>query len=173
VDEKAGVVYFMATEKTPLERHLYRVPLGGGEIQQVTREAGTHRIEMAPGAANFLDTFSTRLQPPQQFVIRADGTQAVMLNENRVAALADFGLSKPEFGELKAPDGSKLYTETILPTGFTPAKKYPVLVNVYGGPGVQTVMNSWPGPRGLWLQMMAQKGYIIFAIDNQEPWSCV
>ena len=166
VDEKAGAVYFVATEKTPLERHLYRVPLAGGEIQRVTREAGTHALVMAPGAAHFLDTFSSSLVPPQQFVIRPDGTQAAMLNENRVAALAEFALSKPEFSELPAADGSKLFVQTILPPGFTPAKKYPALVYVYGGPGVQEVADSWSGPRGLWLQMMAQKGYIIFTLDN-------
>ena len=166
VDEKAGAVYFIATKKTPLERQLYRVPLAGGEIQQVTREAGSHRVSMAPGATNFLDTFSSALVPPQQVVIRADGTQAAMLNENRVAALADYGLIKPEFRELAAADGSKLNAEMIFPPGFTPTKKYPVLVYVYGGPGVQVVTNSWPGPRGLWFQMMAQKGYIIFSLDN-------
>jgi len=166
VDEKAGAVYFIATKKTPLERQLYRVPLAGGEIQQVTRDEGTHRVAMAPGAANFLDTFSSSLIPPQQLVIRADGTLAAMLNENRVAALADYGLIKPEFRELAAADGSKLNAEMILPPGFTPTKKYPVLVYVYGGPGVQVVTNSWPGPRGLWFQMMAQKGYIIFSLDN-------
>jgi dipeptidyl-peptidase 4 len=166
VDEKAGVVYFMATEKTPLERQLYRVPLEGGEAQQVTREAGTHRIAMAPGAARFLDTFSTVLVPPKQFVIRPDGKQAAMLNQNHVAALAEYDLKKPEFGELAAADGSKLFTEMILPAGFTATKKYPVLVYIYGGPDVQQVTNSWSG-RGLWLQMMAQKGYIIFTLDNR------
>ena len=167
VDEKAGIVYFMATEKTPLERHLYRVPLAGGAIQAVTREAGTHKIVMAPGAANFLDTFSSALVPPQQFVIRADGTQAAMLNENHVAALDEYGLTQPIFGQLAAEDGSKLYTRMILPPGFAPTKKYPALVFVYGGPGVQTVTNAWGGARGLWFQMMAQKGYIIFTLDNQ------
>ncbi len=167
VDEKAGVAYFLSTEKTPLERQLDRVALAGGEIQQLTREEGTHHLVMAPGAANFLDTFSTSLQPPQQAVLRGDGTQAAMLNENHVAALADYNLTKPAFGEIAAADGSKLLTETILPPGFTPEKKYPVLVYVYGGPGVQVVANAWGGSRLLWLEMMAQKGYIIFTLDNR------
>lgn len=167
VDEKAGVAYFLSTQKTPLERHLYRVSLAGGEIQQLTREEGTHHLLMAPGGANFLDTFSSSLQPPQQVVLRADGTQAAMLNENRVAALADYNLTKPAFSEIAAADGSRLFTETILPPGFTPEKKYPVLVYVYGGPGVQSVADSWGGTRLLWLEMMAQKGYIIFTLDNR------
>jgi dipeptidyl-peptidase-4 len=167
VDEKAGMVYFLATKKTPLERQLYRVPLGGGEIQQVTREQGTHKVVMAPGAANFLDTFSSSLVPTQQFVIRADGTLAAMLNENRVAGIEDYGLAKPAFGELPAGDGSKLNWKMILPPGFTAAKKYPVLVFVYGGPHAQVVTDSWGGARALWLQLMAQKGYIIFSLDNR------
>ena len=167
VDQKSGVVYFTSTQSTPLERQLYSVPLAGGEIRQVTHEPGTHRLTMAPGAANFLDTFSSSVVPPQQSVIRADGTQAAMLNENRIPALADYALSAPKFSELSAADGTKLYTEMILPPDFSPAKKYPVLVYVYGGPGVQTVINSWGGSRALWLQMMAQKGYIIFMLDNR------
>ena len=166
VDEKSGAVFYMSTQKTPLERHLYRVSLAGGDPRQITREAGTHRVLMAPGAAGFLDTFSSALQPPQQFVIHPDGARAAMLNENRIPALADYELSRPQFGELKAEDGAKLYTAMILPPGFTPEKKYPALVYVYGGPGVQTVTDSWTGARGLWLQMMAQKGFIILSLDN-------
>ena len=167
VDEKAGLVYFVSTEKSPLERQLYRVPLAGGEIQPVTHDAGTHAILMAPGAARFLDTFSTVTAPPRQDVMSADGTLAATLNENPVPELADYGLSKPELGTLSAADGTLLYTRTILPPGFTPTKKYPVLVYLYGGPGVQTVTNSWAGGGSLWLQLMAQKGFIIFTVDNR------
>ncbi len=167
VDEKAGVVYFVSTEKTPLERQLYRVSLAGGAIQQVTQAAGTHTILMAPGAARFLDTYSTVTSPPRQDVIRSNGSLAATLNENRVPELANYALSKPEFSTLQAADGSSLYVRMITPPGFTPTKKYPVLVYVYGGPGVQTVTDSWGGANGLWLQLMAQKGYIIFTLDNR------
>ena len=167
VDQTAGAVYFLSTEQTSLERQLYRVALSGGQPRQITREPGTHSILMAPGAADFLDTFSSALQPPRQSVLRSDGTQAAMLNENRVPALAEYGLTPPRFSELSAADGSKLFTETILPGDFSPSKKYPVLVYVYGGPGVQSVIDSWGGTRALWLQMMAQKGYLVFILDNR------
>ena len=167
VNEKAAEVYFISTEKTPLERQLYRVPLVGGAVQPVTQEAGTHTILMAPGASLFLDTYSTVTMPPRQVVLRADGTLAATLDEDRIPGLAEYALSKPELSTLPAADGTSLYTRTILPPGFTPAKKYPVLIYLYGGPGVQTVTNSWGGPGSLLLQMMAQKGYIIFTLDNR------
>lgn len=167
VDEKAGVVYFVSTKETPLERQLYRVALAGGAVQPVTQEAGTHAILMAPGAAHFLDTHSTATSPPRQDVMRVDGTMAATVNENRVPELGEYGLVTPDFGTISAVDGSQLYVRMIRPPGFHMTKKYPVIIYVYGGPDAQQVTNSWEGPRGLWLQMLAQKGYIIFTLDNR------
>jgi dipeptidyl-peptidase-4 len=166
-DEKSGAVHFLATEKSPLERHLYRVPLVGGELQRITGEPGTHQIQMAPGASRLLDTHSSSTVPARQDVLRSDGTLMAAIEENRIPELAAYDLVPPEFGTVTAADGTKLHTRMILPSHFDSAKKYPVLIHVYGGPGVQLITNSWGGPRERWEQMMAQKGYLIFALDNR------
>jgi dipeptidyl-peptidase-4 len=167
VNEAKGVVYFTATEKSPLERHLYRVGLDGGGFTRITREDGTHGIDFSPNAAMFLDTYSNTSTPPRQGVYRADGTKLATLNENKVAELTAYHLSPVEFFAIKSHDGMRLNCSMIKPPNFDPAKKYPVLVFTYGGPRAQVVVNEWRGSTYLWHQLMAQKGYIIFSLDNR------
>ncbi|MGH9818462.1 MAG: prolyl oligopeptidase family serine peptidase, partial [Candidatus Acidiferrales bacterium] len=167
VDEKGGAIYFTATEKSPLERHLYRVGLDGGEAARVSQEDGSHGVAMSPDARHYVDTYSNVMTPPQQNLCRADGTQVRALQENRNAGLAEYALQKPEFLQARAGDGTALHAMMIKPRGFDESRKYPVLIFTYGGPHSQIVRDSWGGNRFLWHQMMAQKGYIIFYLDNR------
>ncbi len=167
VDEAKGVVYFTATEKSPLDRHLYRVGLNGSGFTRITMEEGTHRMNFAPDAAIYVDTYSNTNTPPRQDIYRADGKKLATLNENKVAELDEYHLSRVEFFTIKSHDGVPLNCSMIKPPSFDPAKKYPVLVYTYGGPHVQVVVNAWTGSRFLWHQLMAQKGYIIFSLDNR------
>ncbi|MBZ5527774.1 MAG: S9 family peptidase [Acidobacteriia bacterium] len=167
VDEAGKTVYFTATEKSPLERHLYRVKLDGTGFARITREDGTHSVNFAPAGNAFVDTFSNTAAPPRQDLLRADGTRIAALNENKVAELAEYKLSPVEFTSVTAQDGTKLNAMLIKPPDFDPARKYPVLVYTYGGPGAQVVVNAWGNTNFLWHQMMAQKGYVIFAVDNR------
>ncbi len=167
VDETRGLIYFTATEKSPLERHLYRVALDGSGFTRLTKEEGTHAAVLAPNASAFIDTFSNTAAPPRQDLCRADGSRIAAINENKVAELADFHLSPTEFLSVKSHDGVQLNASIIKPPDFDPQKKYPVLVFTYGGPHAQVVRNAWGGATFLWHQLMAQKGYIIFALDNR------
>jgi dipeptidyl-peptidase-4 len=72
-----------------------------------------------------------------------------------------------EFITVKSHDGMELNAWVIKPANFDPAKKYPALVYTYGGPHAQVVLNAWGGPTFLWHQLMAQKGFVIFALDNR------
>ncbi len=167
VDETSGTVYFTATEKSPLERHLYRVGLDGSRFARITKEDGTHRVNFAANAAMYLDTYSNAGTPPRQDIYRADGTKLATVNENKVAELAQYHLSPMEFFTIKAHDGMALNCSMIKPPNFDPTKKYPVIVYTYGGPHAQVVQNAWMGNGFLWHEMMAQKGYIIFSLDNR------
>ncbi|HEX2713880.1 MAG TPA: DPP IV N-terminal domain-containing protein [Candidatus Acidoferrales bacterium] len=170
VDEARGAVYFVATEKSPIERHLYRVGLDGGDVTRLTREDGTHTINMAPGAGHYLDTYSDVMTPQRQDVYRTEGPEAAQsrmtLNENKVAELAAYKLQPVEFLSVRGADGTPLHAMMIKPVGFDASRKFPVLVYLYGGPHGQVVRNAWGGSTFLWHQLMAQKGYIIFSLDN-------
>jgi dipeptidyl-peptidase-4 len=167
VDEGKGLVYFTGTAKTPLERHLYRVSLDGSAVSRITIHNGTHGVNMAPDASAFVDTYSDVVTPPRQDVARADGSLLRVINENRVPGLAEYHLSAPQFLSVKAHDGMPLNAVMIKPPDFDASKKYPVLVFTYGGPHAQVVLNAWGGNTALWHQSMAQKGYIIFSLDNR------
>jgi dipeptidyl-peptidase-4 len=167
VDDTKGIVYFTATEKSPLERQLYRVNFDGSGFARVTKDDGTHHVNFAPNAAAFVDTYSNSMTPPRQDLLRTEGSRIATINENKVAELAEYHLSPVEFLTVKSHDGIPLNAMMIKPVGFDPAKKYPVLVYTYGGPHVQVVLNAWGGSTFLWHELLAQKGYIIFALDNR------
>ena len=167
VDETKGVAYFTATESSPLERHLYRAGLDGAGFARVTKEEGTHTVTIAPDAAAFSDTYSNAAAPQRQDLYRTDGTRVAVINENKVAELADYHLSPMEFLAVKSRDGAVLNASMIKPPDFDAKKKYPVLVYTYGGPHAQVIRNAWGGANFLWHELMAQKGYIVFSLDNR------
>jgi dipeptidyl-peptidase-4 len=167
VDESGGAVYFTATEKSPLERHLYRIGLDGTGFTRITKEEGTHDVVVAPNAAAFYDIYSNAGAPPRQELYRANGSRIATINENKVAELADYHLSPVEFLTVKSRDGVQLNASIIKPPNFDAQKKYPVLVSTYGGPHAQVVRNAWGGSTFLWHELMVQKDYIIFLLDNR------
>src|SRR5213596_3454495 len=146
VDEAKGLVYFTATEKSLLERHLYRVALDGTAFTSITKEAGTHAAIFSPNASAFYDTYSNTAAPQRQDLYRADGSRIAAINENRVAELADYHFSPMEFLTVQSHDGVALNASIIKPRDFSPQKKYPVLVYTYGGPHAQVVRNGWAAP---------------------------
>jgi dipeptidyl-peptidase 4 len=167
VDDEKGVVYFTSTEKTPTERHFYRVNLDGSGFERLSKEDGFHMVTLSPTANFYVDMYSNAITPPRQDLYRTDGTRSATLNENKVDELAQYHLSPVEFLTIKGRDGVALNCFIIKPPHFDPSKKYPVIVYTYGGPHAQVVLNAWTGGNLLWHQMMAQKGYIIFALDNR------
>src|ERR1700732_1405666 len=167
VDEAKGVVYFTGTAKSPLERHLYRVSLDGSAISRITIHNGTHGVNMAQDASAFVDTYSDVMTPPRQDVARADGSLLRVIDENKVSELAEYHLSAPQFLSVKSHDGMPLNAMMIKPPDFDASKKYPVLVFTYGGPHAQAVLDAWGRNTALWHQLMAQRGYIIFSLDNR------
>lgn len=169
VDEKNGWVYFSATEQGPQQRHLYRVRLDGGAPQRLSKEPGTHAVQLSPQTPYYLDSWSRAASPPVITLHRTDGTPVRTLVDNAGTRqkLADLAVTAPEFFSFRTAGGTELNGWMIKPANFDASKKYPVLMYVYGGPGSQTVTDSWGGTRYLWHQLLAQQGYIVVSIDNR------
>ncbi len=165
-DPAGSAIFFMGTEKSPLERHFYRVTHGQGPPVRITQAEGGHAVNLAPGARHFVDSYSNPMTPARQDLYRIDGTRVAVINENKVAELAEYGLMRPQYGAIPDGRGGTLSTMMIKPPGFDPKKKYPALMYTYGGPSSQVVTKSWGGNNFLWHQMMAQKGFVIFLADN-------
>ena len=166
IDESRGQIYFTSTQPSPLDRQIYRVNLDGSDLTPITQLKGTHQAFFSPGAQFFVDTFSTSATPPRQEVSHADGTKLAAINENPVPSLAAYNLPPVEFLTVKTHMGADLNALMIRPPGFDPFRKYPAIVYIAGGPGEQIVRDMWGGDTFLWLRMMAQKGYVIYAQDG-------
>jgi len=171
VDEAHDCVFFISNKDDVVETQVYRVSLRDKSVTRITREAGTHQPTFAADSSAFVDVFSTVMTPPRQDVIRIDGKSIAAIDENKVSELAEYHFSPVEFLNVAANDGTKLYAMMMKPANFDPARKYPVLVYVYGGPQAQTVRNLWGDVEGLWLALMAQKGFVIFALDNRGSYN--
>jgi dipeptidyl-peptidase 4 len=167
VDEQAQAAYYVSTQKSPIERQFYRVALSGGEPVELTHERGTHGVSMAPDGKHFLDTYSNAMTPPQQRLYNADGNLVATLEENKVAELETYHFQPVEFFTVPGADGTPLDAAMIKPAGFDSGRKYPVIVHLYGGPHGQEVRDAWAGSLFLWHQLMAEKGFIIFIVDNR------
>jgi dipeptidyl-peptidase-4 len=81
--------------------------------------------------------------------------------------LSEYAIGNTEISSITGKDGTKLYTRLIKPSNFDPTKKYPVLVYVYGGPHAQMITNSWYDGSSLWMNWMAEQGYLVFTLDNR------
>lgn len=167
VDETARLAYFTATKDSPLERHLYCVPLAGGEVRKLTSEAGVHGIVMSKDCARFIDSWSTREHGPRVAVRHSDGSLERMLFENEGAVADELGLAAPEFLTVPAPDGATLQGAVYKPAELDPGKRYPVIVSVYGGPHVQRVLDEWGMTVDLRAQYLAQRGFVVLKLDNR------
>ena len=168
VDEANGIVYFTSTEKSPIERQLYRVSLDGSHSSRISKEDGFHTVHFSPNSASYVDTYSNAMTPPRRDTFSASGSKLATLEENKVPDLARYHLSPVQFFTIQSHDGVTLHCSMIKPPNFDPSKKYPVITFTYGGPHAQVVLDSWGhSPAFFWHQMMAEKGYIIFSLDNR------
>ncbi|MCC9136594.1 S9 family peptidase [Pontibacter silvestris] len=169
-DEKNDRLYYMSTEVSPLDRHLYSISSKGKSKKRLTNEAGTHNINMSNDYKYYLDYHSAANVPTTVSLHTAkDGKLIKVLEDNQELrnTLAQYNIAKQEFFTMNTPEGTKLNGWMIKPTDFDPNKKYPVLMFVYGGPGSQTVTNSWGSNNYLWYQVLADKGLIVVSVDNR------
>ena len=172
VDEAAGRIWFSGYADSPLEQHLYTVSLDGGPIQKVSSGEGWHNTTVSDDGEWFLDDFSSPSQPPRVSLHRRDGSLATLLLDNSLneshpyAPYLDSDV-QPVFGSIKAADGQDLYYRLYQPAKLEAGKKYPVIVDVYGGPHGARVQKSWDSRNGFWHKLMAQKGFFVFSLDNR------
>jgi dipeptidyl-peptidase 4 len=177
VDEAQQRIYFTANERSPLERHLYWAPLDFTKPPtRITDEMGWHTVAVSPDHQFFLEVYSNPERPPRVQLRRIDGRLMTTLIDNALDDSHPYGPyrdahRRTEFGTLKAADGQTLYYQMLKPEHFDPARKYPVIFDVYGGPGAQRVRQAWGGyPRGnegFFRQVLAQDGFVVFTLDNR------
>ena len=174
IDTANNRLYFSGRKDTPLESHVYSVPLDGGEISRITELGAYHSAAFSKDASIFIDRFSTINSPAQVSLNSATGERITWLEENKVEeghplhAYMD-SWTAPEFGDITTKDGATLKYRIYTPDSAkqNPKQKHPVIVYLYGGPHAQVVTNSWAGNRGLLFQHWVDQGYVVFTLDNR------
>jgi dipeptidyl-peptidase-4 len=170
VDEARGLAIFAASMETPIERRLYAVSFRKPAAPQpLTKAGGWWQASVAKTGGAFAGTYQDPKTPPQTALYKADGSFVRWIEENRLAEGHPFWpyvsrLRVPTYGALKASDGQTLHYSMRTPPGFDPAKRYPVIVQVYGGPHNQQVKKEWMSPED---QVFLEAGYILFKLDNR------
>jgi dipeptidyl-peptidase-4 len=167
VDEPGGWIYFSGTERSPIGSDVYRIRLDGTGQTRLSQTRGTHTAKFNATFTYYIDTWSDVVTPPQVRVHRNDGAEVRIVAENRVAALAEFRLSAPEFLQVATRDGFLMEAMVMKPPDFDPSRRYPVYQFTYGGPASQRVLNAWRGTEYMFHQLLAQHGVIVWICDNR------
>lgn len=160
-------LYYMSTEISPLERHLYRLDLKTGKRVRLTGERGMHQVRLSAGKSYFTDVYSSRHNPRKIDVADTKRGNAVNLL-TATDPYKKYEMPDIQVGTIKAADGvTDLYYRLITPAGLDSTQKYPAVVYVYGGPHAQLVTDSWLADARGWDIYMAQRGYVIFTVDSR------
>jgi dipeptidyl-peptidase-4 len=174
-DSKNQTIYFQQAVSSPMDRQILSVNLNG-KASMIIEEEGSSDARFSKDFSYFIHTFSTANEPPVFTLRNSKGKLIRVLEDNSKLKnqLAEYQLSPKTFfsfehPDIVLPDGTKTHLNAwqILPPDFDPNKQYPVLLYVYGGPGVQTVINSWGWNDYFWHQMLAQKGFVVVSVDNR------
>ncbi|MBR1415610.1 MAG: DPP IV N-terminal domain-containing protein [Prevotella sp.] len=168
-NEKQKTVVIASNEKSPLQRNLYAVNVKTGRRTPLDNGEGVHRAVLSATGAQLYDKWSAPTRPNTIDVTKMASQKPQ--TSNLLTApdpWSDFEQPIFESGTLKAADGeTDLYWRMVKPHSFDPAKHYPTIVYVYGGPHAHNVDASWHWASRSWETYMAQKGYIVFILDNR------
>ena len=168
-------VYFQAAKNSPVDRQIYAVNLKG-QMREVIGREGTNSARFSNDFSYLININSSISQPRQYELYTNKGKLVRVLEDNHAFAekLKTFNLGEKKLMKISdpafaLPDGTQVDVDAwqILPPDFDPNKKYPVLIYVYGGPGYQTVNNSWADSDYWWMQLLAQHGIISVSINNR------
>ncbi len=167
-DTKGSKACFTATKDSPLERQVYTVNLNNGKITKLSSGQGSHKAVFNADKKYFIDVYSSFTADVcrRYSIITAKGkTLDIILDAPD--PMKDYQLGETSLLTLKSSDNKDLYCRLIKPSNFDPSKKYPVFIYVYGGPHAQLVTDAWLAGGGLFLNLIAQKGYVVFTLDNR------
>jgi dipeptidyl-peptidase-4 len=173
-DENKKRIYFQAADD-PLNSDIYYVDLKG-TWKKISTLAGSNSASFSKNFKYYKNTYSNATTPPFITINKNNGIQVRVLEDNQalINTTNEYNISEPEFftfstPEITLPDGAQVELNAwkILPQDFDPSKKYPVLLTIYGGPGSQTVQNSFGYFNYYWYQMLAQNGFIVVSVDNR------
>ena len=169
VDEAKELIYYTSTEVNPTERHIFQVDFQGNQKKQLTRETGWHTAQFSKDFSLCLHSYHSATVPHQYFIKNSAWKTLRIVEDNGefIARNKRFEMGQITFDKLEV-NGTSLNYWMIKPASFNDSTQYPMLMHVYGGPGSQTVKNSFGWSNYYWHQMLANEyNIIIVSVDNR------
>lgn len=168
VDETSSTVYYIGNEGDPRQEMLWQIQLDGTGKKQVSQKPGVHHVYFSPDGRHYIDTWSDMMTPPVASICSVGGACHVFWQSS---PLTGYKLIRPIMFTSKAENGMVLYGELLLPLDIKAKASIPLIVNPYGGPGVDTVRNEFGGLTGsqnyLFDQLLVQHGFAVLHADNR------
>jgi dipeptidyl-peptidase-4 len=165
-DEKNKKVFYQSNEDYTAGRQLYSLHYETLHKQNIVSSIGTNTALFSPGFRFFMNNYSSAADPGNTSIITVDQPGTVLLKDNKDLRSRFSPYPQKEFIKVPVP-GAELEAWIIKPLPFDPAKKYPLLLYVYGGPGNQEVLDKWGGAGDRWFSYLAQQGYVVACADNR------
>ena len=167
LDEDEKNIFIITNELNPIEFQVYKVNLLTSKKTQLTFEAGVHNPVLSLSGKYLLDRYSNMHTSLNIDLIATTNQSKPIRLQTAPNPYAEYFIPEFSLGMLNADGTADLYYRLVKSIDFNPAKKHPVVIYVYGGPHNQGVRNNWLGSTHGWEIYMAQKGYIIFSLDNR------
>jgi len=165
-DMAGSKIFFLGNKENHLEEQLFSVSIKKDDLTLLTKIPGTHNSQVSADGKYILDKFENLTVANQIELLDEKGKTLRILLENS-NPLSDVKLGTMSIFPLKNNENTDFYCRLIKPIDFDSTKKYPVIIYVYGGPHSQLITNSWLGGAGLFLNYLAEQGYIVFTLDNR------
>jgi len=167
--QNGNYVYYYSWEVSPIERQLFRVSLKNGKMERMTPDKGWHTCRLSPDGKYFSDEALSYEVPKTLSVYDLKGKKVKeLLRVERKDLSEKLTNCIIERGTFKSADGKYDNPYSLVkPADFDPAKKYPVVLYVYGGPHSQMISDNYLAGLSRWDILMAQKGYIVITMDNR------
>ncbi|MGA9751881.1 MAG: S9 family peptidase [Acidobacteriota bacterium] len=167
VDPSEKRVFFSANKDEATGRQICSVSLEGRDLRTLSKGEGWHEATFSPSAKEYLDDYSRAGVPADLTLTNTATGRQHLVAAGQTGFLQTYGFVKPEFMSLRAADGTVLHAEVIKPRGYVPGRRYPAVVEVYGGPDFQIVQDRFE-PRWATIdQLFAQAGFVYFMLDNR------
>lgn len=165
VDEENDRVFIEGFDEHSTQTHLFVVNLNGSDLKQLTEIEGVHNTNVSTNGKYFYDTYSSINTPAKLAVYNDEGEEVRFIADRKSEVYDQYNLGKTELFTITTEDGIALPAKWTLPPDFDPSKKYPILLDVYGGPGRADVKNSYSAYLSRFF--LAQSGIIHFVVDHR------
>jgi len=167
IDTDKEIIYYVSTEQAPTEQNLYSINFKGKRKERLTKASGNHRVNVSDNGKYFIDSYSDVNTPTEVLLMSTKGKEVEKLAENEqvVRYLDVHEYAHKEMFSFTTTDGQELDGYYIRPTDFDVNKQYPLMLDIYGGPGSQGVFNTFG--TNAWHQWLAQEGFVVASVNNR------